>query len=174
MACTSADTHTYTLHACCLNSVFSIQCICYTEKAPNAWQRQGTQKKRNTYNQPNRPNRQTSQTQHRALPKGQPGRRITPINTAAVHASAQQQPTVSTHTRQGHHQIFWSLCVLKVGAAKLCTTLSPCFMCRRSTWILMQSYRLPVRCGEVGERGGGGGGCKVAEGEVVRGAGACG
>ena len=60
-------------------------------------------------------NRQTSQTKHQALPKGKPGRRITPINTAAVfvttintaavHASA-QQPTISTHTRQGHHQIF--------------------------------------------------------------------
>ena len=34
---------------------------CYTEKAPNAWQRRGTQKTRNTYNQTNRPNRQTSQ-----------------------------------------------------------------------------------------------------------------
>ena len=31
-------------------------------------------------------------------------RRITPINTAAVHASAQQQPTIGTNTRQGHHQ----------------------------------------------------------------------
>ena len=80
--------------------------LCYTEKSPNAWQRRGTQKTRNTYNQPNRPNRQTSQTKHQALPKGQPGRRITPNNTAAVHASAQQQPTISTHTRQGHHQIF--------------------------------------------------------------------
>ena len=78
----------------------------YTEKAPNAWQRRGTQKTRNTYNQPNPPNRQTSQTKHQALPKGQPGRRITPINTAAVHASTQQQPNISTHTRQGHHQIF--------------------------------------------------------------------
>ena len=28
---------------------------CYTEKAPNAWHRRGTQKTRNTYNQPNRP-----------------------------------------------------------------------------------------------------------------------
>ena len=79
---------------------------CYTEKAPNASHRQGTQKTRNTYNQPNRPNRQTIQTKHQALPKGQPGRRITPINKAAVHGSAQQQPTISTHTRQGHHQIF--------------------------------------------------------------------
>ena len=26
--------------------------MCYTEKAPNAWQRRGTQKTRNTYNQP--------------------------------------------------------------------------------------------------------------------------
>ena len=39
---------------------------------------------------------------------------MTPINTAAVHASAQQQPTIITHTyviihtytQQGHHQIF--------------------------------------------------------------------
>ena len=78
---------------------------CYTENAPNAWQRRGTKKTSNTYNQPNRPNRQTSQTKHQSLPKGQPGRRITTINTAALHASA-QQPTISTHTRQGHHQIF--------------------------------------------------------------------
>ena len=80
---------------------------CYTEKAPNAWQRRGTQKTRNTYNQPNRPNQQTARTKHQAPPKGQPGRRITPNNTAAVHASAQQQPTISTNTRQGH-QIFSS------------------------------------------------------------------
>ena len=34
--------------------------VCYTEKAPHAWQRRGTPKKtRNTYNQPNWPNRQT-------------------------------------------------------------------------------------------------------------------
>ena len=59
-----------------------------------------------TYNQPHRPNRQTPQTKHKTLPKGQPGRRIAPINTPAVHASAQQQPTISTHTRQGHHEIF--------------------------------------------------------------------
>ena len=59
-----------------------------------------------TYHQPNRPSRHTSQTKHKALPEGKPGRRITPINTAAVRASAQQQPTISTHTRQGHHQIF--------------------------------------------------------------------
>ena len=78
---------------------------CYKEKAPNAWHRRGTQKTGNTYSQPNRPNRHTSQTKHQALPKGQPGRRIRPINTAAVHASAQQQPTIITHTRQGHHQI---------------------------------------------------------------------
>ena len=86
--------------------VFVVLGMCYTERAPNAWQRRGTQKTGNTYIQPNRPNRQTSQTKHQALPKGQPGRRITPINTAAVHASAQQQPTIITHTRQGHHQIF--------------------------------------------------------------------
>ena len=79
------------------------RCVCYMEKAPNAWHRQGTQKTRNTYNQPNRPNQQTSQTMHQVLSKGQPGRRITPINTAAVHASA--QPTIITRTQRGHHQI---------------------------------------------------------------------
>ena len=79
--------------------------MCYTEKAPNTWHRRGTQKTGNTYNSPNRPNRHTSQAKHQALPKGQPGRRITPINTAAVHASAQQQPTMITLTRQGHQQI---------------------------------------------------------------------
>ena len=41
--------------------------LCYKEKAPNAWQRRGTQKTRNTYNQPNRLNRQTSQTKHNWL-----------------------------------------------------------------------------------------------------------
>ena len=50
-------------------------------------------------------NRHTSQTKHQALPKGPPERRITPINTAAVHASAQQQPANITLTQQGHHQI---------------------------------------------------------------------
>ena len=72
------------------SEVFQAWRQCYTEKAPNAWQRRGTQNTRNTYNQPNRPNRQTSQTKHQALPKGQPGRRITPINTAAM-------ATVSEH-----------------------------------------------------------------------------
>ena len=33
--------------------------VWYTEKAPNAWHRRGTQKTRNTYKQPNRPNRHT-------------------------------------------------------------------------------------------------------------------
>ena len=42
--------------------------VCYTEKAPNAWQRRGTQTTRNTYNQPNRPNQQTAQTKHQASP----------------------------------------------------------------------------------------------------------
>ena len=79
-----------TVHACGggTSSVLAVEC--YTEKARNTWQRRGTQNTTNTHNQPNRPNRQTSQTKHQALPKGQPGRRITPINTTAVHASAQQ------------------------------------------------------------------------------------
>ena len=77
-----------------------MQTGCDTEKAPNSWHRRGTQKTGNTYNQPNRPDRHTSQTKHQALSKGQPGRRITPINTAAGHASAQPQPTIITHTRQ--------------------------------------------------------------------------
>ena len=85
--------------------VLSISLLCYTEKAPNAWQRRGTQQTKNTYNQRNRPNRQASQTKHQVLPKRQTGRRITPLKTAAVHASA-QQPTISTHTRQGHQQMF--------------------------------------------------------------------
>ena len=45
-----------------LSIVALLLSLCYTEKAPNAWQRRGTQKTRNTYNQPNRPNQQTSQT----------------------------------------------------------------------------------------------------------------
>ena len=49
--------------------------------------------------------RHNSQTKHQALSKGQPGRRITPINTAAVHASAQQHPAIITLTQQGPHQI---------------------------------------------------------------------
>ena len=70
--------------------------MCYTEKAPNAWQRRGTQKTRNTYNQPNRPQPTNLTDQAPSTTEGQPGRRITPINTAAMHASAQQQPTIST------------------------------------------------------------------------------
>ena len=50
-------------------------------------------------------NQHTSQTKHQVLSNGQPGRRITPINTAAVHASAQQQPAIITLTQQGHQQI---------------------------------------------------------------------
>ena len=46
-----------------------------------------------------------SQTKHQALSKGRPGIRTTPINTAAGHASAHQQPAISTLTQQGHHQI---------------------------------------------------------------------
>ena len=48
--------------------------------------------------------RHTAQTKHQALSKGQPGRRITPKNTAAVHALA-QEPAIITRTQQGHHQI---------------------------------------------------------------------
>ena len=100
------DSHTHPDSAQTSGSVRAVKlrpgCGCgYTEKSPNAWQRRGTQKTRNIYNQPNRPSRQTSQTKHQALPKGQPARRITPINTAAVHASA-QQPTISTHTTTGY------------------------------------------------------------------------
>ena len=57
--------------------------LCYTEKAPNAWHRRGTKKTGNTYNQRNRPNRHASQTKHQALPKGQPGRRVTPVTSCA-------------------------------------------------------------------------------------------
>ena len=78
---------------------------CYTEKAPNSWHRRGTQKTGNTYNQPKRPGRHTSQTKHQALSKGQEGRRITPSNTAAVHASAHRQPTIITHTYVIHTYI---------------------------------------------------------------------
>ena len=50
-------------------------------------------------------NRHTSQTKHQAPSKRQPGRLTTPINTAAVHSSAQQQPAIITLTQQGHQQI---------------------------------------------------------------------
>ena len=52
-------------------------------------------------------NRHTSQTKHHALSNGLPAaeKRITPINTAAVHVSAQQQPAIITLTHQGQHQI---------------------------------------------------------------------
>ena len=49
-------------------------------------------------------NRQTSQTKHQSHWKGRPRIRLTPINTAAVHTSAQQQPAIITRTQQGHHQ----------------------------------------------------------------------
>ena len=48
--------------------------MCYTEKAPNAWHRRGTQKTGNTYNQPNRA---STDTPHRPSTKhyrkGSPG-----------------------------------------------------------------------------------------------------
>ena len=47
----------------------------------------------------------TSQTKHQALLKGQPGRRITPIKTTTMHASAQQLPAIINLTQQGHHYI---------------------------------------------------------------------
>ena len=71
------------------------QVVFYTEKAPNAWHRRGAQKTGNTYNLPNRPNRHTSQTKHQALPKGQPGRRITPINTACAPAGFRRRTPLS-------------------------------------------------------------------------------
>ena len=83
---------------------FSVLHVRVHGKSSKRLHRRGTQKTGNSYNQPNRTNRHTSQTKHQSLPKRQPGRRITPINTAVVHASA-QQPTIITHTRQGHHQI---------------------------------------------------------------------
>ena len=67
------------------------QCYMFMEKAPNVWHRRGTQKTGNTDKQPNRPDRHTSQTKNHSLSKGQPGKCITPINTAAMHASAQPQ-----------------------------------------------------------------------------------
>ena len=69
-------------------------------------------------------NRHSSQTKHQALSKGQPGRRITPTNTAAVHASTQQQPAIITLTQQVHDQI------LSANAAhqKLAT-------CSKSSWL---------------------------------------
>ena len=33
------------------SSLGLLACVCYTEKAPNAWERRGAQKTRNTYNQ---------------------------------------------------------------------------------------------------------------------------
>ena len=44
-------------------------------------------------------NQHTAQTKHQALSKGQPGRRTTPITTAAVH-TASQQPAIITRTQQ--------------------------------------------------------------------------
>ena len=48
-------------------------------------------------------NRHTSQTKHQTLLKGQPRIRITTVNTAALHTSA--QPAIITRTQQDHHQI---------------------------------------------------------------------
>ena len=73
--------------------------VCYTEKAPNAWQRRGTKKTRNTYNQPNRPNRQTSQTKYQALPKGQPGRRITTLTQQPCTLQHNNPPSAPTPDR---------------------------------------------------------------------------
>ena len=67
--------------------------VCYTEKAPNAWQRRGTPKQtRNTYNQPNWPNRQTTQTKDQALPKGQ--RRCVPMTRSRAVQNDKRDNTV--------------------------------------------------------------------------------
>ena len=73
--------------------------VCYTEKAPNAWQRRGTQKTRNTYNQPNRSNQQIAQTKHQAPPKRQPGRRITfLLGVSSAVCTRQPPPRLCWHT----------------------------------------------------------------------------
>ena len=63
---------------------------CYTEKAPNAWHRRGTQKTGNTYKQPDRP---STDTPHRPSTKhyrkGSPG--------DAQHLLTQQQPCTLQH-----------------------------------------------------------------------------
>ena len=75
-----------------------VQVKCFTEKAPNTWHRQGTQKTGNTYNQYNRLPVGTivnSQTKHQAPSKGQTKGRITPTSTAAMHSSI---PATSCHS----------------------------------------------------------------------------
>ena len=83
--------------------------------------------------------------------QGQPGRRITPINTAAVHASAQQQPTISTQTRQGHHQIF------SANAARMKSVIGASIRpARRNQAVLvagMRSNRSRVRRGHAPQCG---------------------
>ena len=47
--------HIYNIVWCICLSNNNRKKQCYTEKAPNAWHRQGTQKTGNTYIQPNQP-----------------------------------------------------------------------------------------------------------------------
>ena len=71
--------------------------MCHTEKAPNAWHRQGTSKTGNTYNQPKQPSTGTThRPSTRAIQERGPrieravqkSRRTTPPSTAAAHASS--------------------------------------------------------------------------------------
>ena len=77
---------------------FAFAALGYTENAPNAWHRRGTQKTGNTYNQPNRPNQQTSQTKHQAWGlcsyKRVKGRSHTVEKRKAIHP---QKPHATMH-----------------------------------------------------------------------------
>ena len=62
--------------------------LCYTDKAPNNWHRQGKNRERLQSTQMTT-KRHNSHTRHQAPAKGhaQPKSRITPTSTAAMHAS---------------------------------------------------------------------------------------
>ena len=77
--------------------------VCYTEKAPNAWHRRGTQKTGNTYNQPKRPSTGTThRPSTRHYRKGSPGVKTHNTNQHSIRARLQHSnhpPSLPTPNR---------------------------------------------------------------------------
>ena len=89
-----------------VSSIFRILCVT-RRKLQTLWHLappRNTKDRKHLQSRQSADNRHTSQTKHQELSKGQPERRITTMNTAAVHASA-HQPAIITLTHEGHHQI---------------------------------------------------------------------
>ena len=95
--------------------------MCYTEKAPNAWHRRGTQRTGNTYNQPKRP---STDTTHRPstwqYPKGSPG-----VKTHNTNQHSNHSPSVPTRNWVITRSSQPTQPVLRSGLSRTTTQTSP-------------------------------------------------